>query len=286
MLGGRQYAYARAYIQAWGKRIGHGGIEPRIPAETNHGGDPEISDCMNMWRGYQLCADSLRGDLPELNLLEATSKVLLPALEVVQDVCSRALGRNEVYPDLDVGEMWDHSFDLGALTGGPRVRGTNGQHAKYGLANSPAAVGTAADIEAGGTVGTGNGVPSVVRVGAEVEVLRRCAERFVAPVPDDEPGRDGAMLQRPRVAVCGRRDEGVTASSLKTAVATTAVRSAVNGAQPPAVALVVDRRTFRATAVIQRASVRRPRRPLSLRGLTERTSRGPTVRPEYARNRQ
>ena len=101
------------------------------------------------------------------------------------------------------------------------------------------------DIEAGGTVGTGNGVPSVVRVGAEVEVLRRCAERFVAPVPDDKPGRDGATLQRPRVAVCGRRDDGVTASSLKTAVAAAAVRSAVNGAQPPAVAVVVGRRTFR-----------------------------------------
>ena len=131
-----------------------------------------------------------------------------------------------------------------SISDGPRVRGTHGQNAKYGLANGPAAVGTAADIEAGGTVGTGNDIPSVVRVGAEVEVLRRCAERFVAPVPDDEPGRDGAMLQSPRVAVCGRGDEGVTASSLKTAVAATAVRCAVDGAQPSAVALVVVRRAF------------------------------------------
>ena len=130
--------------------------------------------------------------------------------------------------------------------------------------------------------------------------MRRCAERFVAPVPDDEPGRDGAMLHSPRVAVCGRRGDGVTASSLKTAVATTAVRCAVNGAQPPAVALVVGRRDIsrgnarrwpdppaiqlrrrpagcslagHTTAMMQRGSVRRPRRPLSLRGLTEAARR-------------
>ena len=187
-----------------------------------------------------------------------------------------------------------------SISDGPRVRGSKAQNAKYGLANGPAAVGTAADIEAGGTVGTGNGVPSVVRVGAQVEVLCRGAERFVAPVPDDEPSRDGAMLQSPRVAVRGRRDDGVTASSLKTAVAPRCGplrrqwRRATSGGlgrrparisrgnarrwpDPPAIQL--RRRPAgcsmagRTTAVIQRASVRRPRRPLALHGLTERPSR-------------
>ena len=106
MLGGRQYAYARAYIQAWGERIGREGIM-QIPAATNHGGDPEISDCMNMWHGFQLFQDSLQGDLPELSLLKATSRVLRPALGELQDVCSHALGREEVYPNLDVGELRD-----------------------------------------------------------------------------------------------------------------------------------------------------------------------------------
>ncbi len=78
---------------------------------------------MNMWHGFQLFQDSLQGDLPELNLLRATSQVLRPALGEVQDVCSHALGREEVYPYLDVGEMWDHSFDLGALTGRAVVEG-------------------------------------------------------------------------------------------------------------------------------------------------------------------
>jgi hypothetical protein len=123
MLGGRQYAYARAHIQAWGRRIGREGTEPRIPAGTNHGGDHEISDCLKMWHGFQLCQDSLQGSLPDMSLLEATSKVLRPACEEIQDVCSRALGREEGYPDLDVGEMWNHSFDLGALTGRAIVEG-------------------------------------------------------------------------------------------------------------------------------------------------------------------
>ncbi|MGN6792317.1 MAG: hypothetical protein ACTHJW_07985 [Streptosporangiaceae bacterium] len=123
MLGGRKYARARAYIQAWGQRIGREGIEPQIPAQTNHGGDPEISDCLNMWHAFQSFEDSLQGDLPELRLLEATSEVFRPALEEVQDVCSQALGRDEVYPDLDVGELWDHSFGLGAITGKAVVEG-------------------------------------------------------------------------------------------------------------------------------------------------------------------
>lgn len=123
VLGGRQYAYARAHIQDWARRIGREGVEPRIPAQINHSGDPEISDCIDMWHQFQLHQDALQGDLPELSLLEATSQVLLPALEEVQDVCSHALGRDEGYPDLDVGEMWDHSFGLGDITGRAVVEG-------------------------------------------------------------------------------------------------------------------------------------------------------------------
>jgi hypothetical protein len=123
MLGARQYARGRAYLQAWGDRIGREGIEPQIPVTANHADDPEISDCVDMWYAFQELQTALQGDVPDLNLLEATSQLLRPALEEIQETCSQALGRDESYPDLDVGELWDDPFALGSVTGRAVVEG-------------------------------------------------------------------------------------------------------------------------------------------------------------------
>jgi hypothetical protein len=123
MLGARQYLNARSYLQAWGERIGREGVEPRIPVTTHHADDPEISDCLDMWYTFQEFQAALQGDVEDLKLLETTSQLLLPALEQIQEMCSQVLGRDDGYPDLDVGDMWDRPFTLGKVTSQAVVEG-------------------------------------------------------------------------------------------------------------------------------------------------------------------
>ena len=65
-----------------------------------------------------------------------------------------------------------------------------------------------------------------------------------AAVPQDQPSRGRATLQRPGVAVRGRNDRFVAEAGLEAPVPATAVTAAIDGAQPPAVTVVVHRRAL------------------------------------------
>jgi hypothetical protein len=71
------------------------------------------------------------------------------------------------------------------------------------------------------------------------------AEPLVATVPDHETRGDRSVLECPGIAV-GRGDDrgGAASSGLEPSVATAMIGTAVDGPQPPTMALVVRRRTL------------------------------------------
>lgn len=118
VINARQYAYMYSAIRNWGERIGSSPEVPiRLPLNTHHVEDPDVQKIKVVWDVFGSYQTLFMESLSDTTLLEATSGILRPLTEELEQISASVLGTSDVYPDIDLGEAHNQSINPGGLTG-------------------------------------------------------------------------------------------------------------------------------------------------------------------------